>query len=358
MIGGRIKLARESCGYSLRDLEDQIGHLVSAQAIGKYERNEMMPSSNVLLALAKALGVSVDFLLNEEEVSLESVDFRHIPSGGAREHRSVSALVLDAAQRYLELERLFPDTAKAWRAPHAQEFTIGKIEDAEFAASKLRQIWKLGIDPIDSITELLEEQGIKIVHLSLPPEVSGSKAFASSAADDSIALIVVNKDDNGERQRFTMAHELGHLLLQPVDLDHKQCEKAADWFAGAFLMAKEMVERVVGKSRRAITYGELVAAKRVFKVSLAALVVRLKQLGIIAKAVFGQIWGYLVKTGLTAKNAPEPSPIQPEVPGRAQRLALRGVAEQAISESRAAELLRISRRELERLLDPVAVLGA
>src|SRR5690242_15084831 len=110
MIGKRIKLARESCGLSLRDLEGRIDGLVSAQAIGKYERDEMMPSSKVLLGLANALGVAPDFLLSEQDVEVESVEFRHVPAFGARDERCVDAAVIDAVERYLELEGLFPDT--------------------------------------------------------------------------------------------------------------------------------------------------------------------------------------------------------------------------------------------------------
>ena len=52
MIGNRLKRAREAVGLSLRDLEGAIHGQVSAQAIGKYERGEMMPGSTVLLALS------------------------------------------------------------------------------------------------------------------------------------------------------------------------------------------------------------------------------------------------------------------------------------------------------------------
>ena len=63
MIGNRLKRAREALGFSLRELEAAIQGQVSAQAIGKYERDEMMPSSTILLALASPeldlLGLSV-----------------------------------------------------------------------------------------------------------------------------------------------------------------------------------------------------------------------------------------------------------------------------------------------------------
>ena len=57
MIGRKLKVARSAAGLSLRDLSDRIGNRVSAQAIGKYERNEDMPGSAPLLAIAKALDV-------------------------------------------------------------------------------------------------------------------------------------------------------------------------------------------------------------------------------------------------------------------------------------------------------------
>ena len=50
MIGMRLKLARASSGLSLRDLAERMGNVVSAQAIGKYERNEDMPGSRALMS--------------------------------------------------------------------------------------------------------------------------------------------------------------------------------------------------------------------------------------------------------------------------------------------------------------------
>ena|SRR5258706_11238721 len=138
MIGNRIKLAREARGWSLRDLEGQIKGLVSPQAIGKYERNEMTPSSKVLLALASALGVAPEFLLSEKEIELEAVDFRKAPADGAREERAINAAVLDAAERYLELETIFPDTQIVWKVPDARDFKLKRVEDAERAAAFLR----------------------------------------------------------------------------------------------------------------------------------------------------------------------------------------------------------------------------
>jgi Zn-dependent peptidase ImmA (M78 family) len=351
MIGSRLKLAREAAGWSLRELESEIDCLVTAQAIGKYERDEMMPSSKVLLKLASALSVTPEYLLSENEIKLEEVDFRRAPVEGAKDGRSMDARVLDEVDRYLALEAAVPGETIIWHRPSASEFILSCVEDAEHAANRLRMNWRLGIEPIASVTELLEGQGIKVISIPLPTHVSGSKAFARQSHGEPIPMIVVNSQHNGERQRFTLAHELGHLVIDWKGASAKEHEKAADWFAGAFLVCKDMVERVIGRSRTAITLGELIAVKRVFKVSLAALAMRLKQLGIITKSTFGQVWAILTRNGWTVPGAVEPEPIVAEHPSRAKRLALRALAEGAISESKAAELLSIRRRELNEMLE-------
>ena len=78
MIGERIKIARRKSGYSLRSLAVAIEGRVSAQMIGKYERNESTPSSATLVALADALQVPMEYLVSVSKPpkSDEGVQFR------------------------------------------------------------------------------------------------------------------------------------------------------------------------------------------------------------------------------------------------------------------------------------------
>ena len=350
MIGNRLKRAREAMGLSLRELEAAIDGLVSAQAIGKYERDEMMPGSTVLLAMAKALKVRPDFLLATREVELAGIDFRKAPHTAAKEERAVEAVVLDRVERYLELEELLPSAEAAWEAPNAPEFRIKRIEDAEQAADKLRELWKLGIDPIPVMAELLEEKGIKVIAIDLTEDVSGSKAFVRRPHFSDVPVIVVNGRHNGVRQRFTLAHELAHLVLDCVGLSDKEEEKAADRFAGAFLMAKEMMVRLLGGNRTFISLGELAELQKLFKVSIACLVVRCSQLEVLSKAAYGKLWGHIRALGMNSHGAREPNDIRPERPQRMERLCLRAVAEEALSEAKAAELMHMSVRDLDRLM--------
>lgn len=348
MIGSRLKRAREALGLSLRELEAVIQGQVSAQAIGKYERDEMMPSSTILLVVAKALRVSPEYLLSERAIELTGVDFRKAPHAGAKEERAVEALVMEQVERYLELEELLPGVEQPWSAPDNKAFQIQRIEDAEEAAQALRHLWKLGIDPIPSVAELLEDKGVKVIALDLPEAVSGSKAFVQRPDRPDVPVIVVNQGHSGERQRFTLAHELAHLVLRFKGLSDAEQEKAADRFAGAFLMAKEVVLRLLGPHRTSISIGELAELKKLFQVSIASLVVRCGQLGIVSKAVYGRLWAQIKNLGWNSQACGEPGMLQAEVPQRMERLCLRAVAEGALSEARAAELLCISVRELDR----------
>ena len=114
MIGVRLKLARRAAGLSLRDLADAIDGRVTAQAIGRYERNEAMPGSDVLIALAGALDASVDYLLGDPELVLEDLAFRKDAFATRRSEARVEAAVLARLERYLAIEDILGLSSLDW----------------------------------------------------------------------------------------------------------------------------------------------------------------------------------------------------------------------------------------------------
>jgi len=117
MFGERLQLARKKAGLSLRGLADAMAGQVTPQAIGKYERGEMMPSSTVLIALVKALGVSMEFLAAPLDVKLGAIDFRKSSGTSARDRHNVEALVLEHVERYLLVEQVLDLKARLGRPP-------------------------------------------------------------------------------------------------------------------------------------------------------------------------------------------------------------------------------------------------
>ena len=128
-------------------------------------------------------------------------------------------------------------------------------------------------------------------------------------------------------------------------------EKAAHRFAGAFLMPAETLRAEVGAHRRSIGWSELFALKQLFGVSVQALAVRCRDLGIFDKALFQRLYREFSRLGWRSPPYREPHPRMGEEPRRFARLCLRALAEGAISEGKAAELLGISVSELSRRME-------
>ena len=345
MFSERLKLARKRSGLSLRALSSAMDGMVSAQAIGKYERAEMMPSSTVAIALADALEVSLSYLLSPTTVSLESVEFRKLASTRARERAVVEGEVLDHVDRYLQVEVILGIDTTRREVPHGTPYRVTSVEDAERAATAVRTQWNLGGGPIPDMTDLLEERGIKVFKWRLPKSVDGLSCHVRRMGGADVPVVVCSTEKSIERQRFTIAHELGHVFLDiPSDV---RGEKACDRFAAAFLAPGAELMREMGRRRVNFGFAELIEIKHMFGISAAALVMRMRDLGIITEATLGDIFSGIGRSWRTN----EPNPLtRTERPKRFRRLCLRALAENEISESKAAELLRLRVSEIDRIM--------
>jgi Zn-dependent peptidase ImmA (M78 family)/transcriptional regulator with XRE-family HTH domain len=349
MIGQRLKVARTAAGLSLRELQEKIGNLVTAQMIGRYERDEAMPGSAVLIALADALDVSENYLVDQSDLRLEAVEFRKNRITNRKEEASVEATVLDAVERYLTIEDLVGAPSAVWTPPPGAPFPVRSLDEAEAAAARLRTLWNLGLDTIPNLAEFLEERGIKVMVIPLPRSVSGLACKVRQRTGRSVPVIVVNSADTGERQRLTIAHELGHVMLDVRgNLD---AEKAAFRFGSAFLIPAEVLWTEVGQHRRAIAVGELVELKTLFGVSAQAIAYRCKELGIIGPGVHRGLFESFARLGWRSPPYHEPNSVLPENPRRFHRLCYRALAEGVVSEAKAAELLRLSVRHLNAAME-------
>ena len=352
MIGRRLKIARAASGLSLRGLAARIENLVTAQAIGKYEREESMPSSGVLIALANALDVSVDYLVGDQEMVLEAVEFRKKKITSRREQARVEAKVLHLLERYLVIEELLGLSSVEWNRPREAPYPlIQDISESDRAARSLREYWGLGTDPIPNLVELLEKQGIKILCVALA-SISGLTARVSCANRNAVPVIVVNRKDRGERQRFTLAHELGHMVMDVSS--NIDSEKAAHRFAGAFLMPAEALWAEIGKHRKSIGGRELFYLKQLFGASVQAIAYRCKDLGIFSESLFQSLFHEFSRLGWRTPPYKEPYALPGEEPTRFRRLIFRALAEEVISEPKAAELLGLPVRELNWRMEEIA----
>ena len=229
------------------------------------------------------------------------------------------------------------------------------IDDVEELADDLRKKWNLGNNPIPDMTALLEERGIKVLMLELPDNVSGLTCFVHSAnSDDPFPIVIVNQNHPLERRRSTLAHELAHRIFDGEYLGDDE-EKAAQRFAGCFLVQRDHLKRNYGAQPRAkLAYEEIIRLKHIYRVSASALVVRLEQVGVIGKPVVSTLFQTIGRKWRSS----EPDMIENEsdrgvmeAPERFRRITLFALAENYIPLAKAMELLQETPKKIERALN-------
>ncbi len=314
-----------------------------------------MPRSGVLLALTSALNVTEEHLLSEDHLVLQSVEFRKKPSTSVREEAAIEAKWIHLLERYLAIEDLLRLKNVDWEKPRSAPYPVLEIRDAKQAARSVREDWGLGNDPIPQLAALLEERGVKVLSLALE-NIDGLAARVRRKDQMAACVVVVNGGAWAERKRFTLAHELGHMVIDPApSMSDEEIEKAAYRFAGVFLMPADTFRAEMGSNRSSVFLGELAALKERFGVSYQAIAYRCKDLRILKRSTFVRLFKLFNNQGWRKPRYEELAALKPELeePKRFEHLCYRALAENLIGESRVAKLLGITVRELGvRLDDP------
>ncbi len=324
-IGQRIKQARKARNLSMRELAELAR--ISPMAISKYERDQDTPSSGVLLRLAQSLDASIDFFFRPMTATVTLQAYRKHFVLGTKEQEAIQMRIQEWLERYLETEELF---SGEHHPITLLSYDVESPNQVENAAASLRQAWKLGLDPIENLTQLLEDQGIKV------GLVAGFEHFdACTFMADSAPVIVSKADLPGDRQRFNLAHELGHLVLRILgELDP---EDASHRFVGAFLVPAEVARFELGIRRSTLSMNELYLLKHKYGLSMQAWIFRARDLEIITPSMARQLFQRFRANGWHRREPGDEYPS--EKPLRMERLIYRALAEDLISRSKAQELL-------------------
>ncbi len=344
MFSKRLLQARKASGLSLRGLGDQVG--ISHAAIKKYEDGEAKPSSDILLKLAKALQVRTEYFFRPDIIpALGSINYRKHSALPKKQLNAISQKIIDLIERRIELENLFPQASKGLLSP-INNFpqAIKEHSDIEMAGEAVREAWKLGIDPILDLIDIFEMQGIRVFAVNIADDVKFDGLCAEVLNKP---VIVISSNWPGDRQRFTLAHELGHLLLSGLLDPNINEERACNHFAGAFLFPRESVINELGKNRTSIEVKELALLKEEFGISMVGILFRALHLEIISKNYWDQMIRLFRKKGWHKK---EPGKSYPqETPRVFEQFVFHALAEDCIGESKAAELLSLPLTDFRRM---------
>lgn len=330
----RMKIARMMKGLSLQALSDAMEGMVSKQALHKYEQGKIQPSPAVLEHLAEVLGLPISYFY-ATPFSLCKLEFRLDKKVPQSSFKQISATAQLKMEQYLKLDQLMAQPSSV--SNPISHLTIRSCSDVELAARELRAAWQMGNFPIASVYEVLETNGIKIIELEAGARnVLGFSTFANST----IPLVMINltANETTERKRFTSLHELGHIFLVfAEEVSDELKERYCSRFAGAMLCPEMTMANELGSNRNKLTLNELISIKNRYGISIAALVHRAKDLGIISDQYYQYIFNHYIH-----QNRKEDGwggyPIQ-EHTDRYARLLQRAIVEKYLTWEEATELL-------------------
>lgn len=333
-IGINLKRIRLLKNLSLNEAGKLLN--MTATAVSKYEKGEIIPDSKKLIDFANAYNVnSIDLLKVYNAPKMKFNSFRKRKRLVGQNLELLENLIQDEVAKYLEVIEL---NNTALQSIKLKKYLCNSLEDAENAANDFRNFIKISNkQPISDLTNIFENLGIVIIHIKNPDGRFDDFDGLSEFVNNIPVIVILDGIKDGARQRFTIAHELGHLLLNIKDEELDE-EKLCNRFASALLMPKEAVINEFGLSRNHINFFELTAFKLEFKVSYTAIAYRLKDLNIISDYFYKNLSIYLSQR--IGKN--DSNPIQPETSYQFKKIVYKLEADEIISISKACELLGVS----------------
>ena len=353
LVAGNLARYRKGLNISQEALAELVG--VTRQSINNYETAKTLPDSKTLSALARALGVKLDDLLRPESETLPNFRFRAHASFD--KNPQFAALVLGLLEDYTALEQGLgiPTYAPESTPYHRLE---GNEQSIAHIANQFRHRLGLGDGPILNLFTAVEAIGLKVLRWDIPiPEFFGLSACSLNQG----AFVLVNTHNiNIERQLFTLAHEIGHLILHRDDYEDRLIsqetkreetarEAVANYFASHLLVSQDALNRAVYE------LPNLIDLKAHFRVSYTMMLMRLEQMG---KLNYGdaiqKIRGKYKRhygQSLPKNQEIEPALSESDFPlnQRFHQLIWKALEAGKVSELKAAELLHLNITDMRQL---------
>lgn len=307
MAGARIRLARDVREVSQADLARKIE--VSLMLLSRCERDERVLRPPELQRLADALRFPPRFFEAGGNIvgALGDVQFRKKSATlAAHRRRAVAEMNCGSILAGAMTEMLgAPPLTLEFHALRHTDYH----DSPALAAHSVARGFQLPPGPIRNLTEAVEAAGIFVFVFDMGDDVFGLSHWPT----DRPPVICINSRMTGDRYRWTLAHELGHLAMHTKDADIASMERQADEFAAELLMPREDIYG----SLRGLTLQKMRDLKHDWGVSMQALIRRAHELELMSDYEARQHFITFAKRGWRKQ---EPEMLQPERPRVVARL--------------------------------------
>ncbi len=291
----KIIIAREFNKLTQKELIEKLEEIdkkITQGELSKIEQGLRKDISDDLLdAISTILDFPKDFFLTHwERQNIKGGLYRKRQSLKKKDEGFVDSSVNLFIQTFIDLSKNFE--INTIKIPH---FSTNENTSPANIAKKAREFWNVAHGPIQDLTTMLEDNGIVINYLN----ISEQEFDGYSCMLDNFYFIFINPDMPADRLRFTIAHELGHLVMKNENIPYPMCDEEANKFASEFLMPEEDIKLDLKNLNCEKAY----FLKPKWKVSMAALIRRAYDLEVITKSRYTSLNVQMSKLGYR-KNEP------------------------------------------------------
>lgn len=257
-----LVVAREARGMTQGELADRLE--TTQGRISKFEAGLLSVGADDIAEIAKALDFPDSFFYQTDKVyGFGSPCFYH------RKRTKMPVGDLRQLQARLNIFRFHVTRLiRGVEVGTTSEFVRMDVDENGGPANVARLVrhqWGLGPGPIKNVVNAVESAGAIVLALPL-----GSRSIdaISQIAPGCPPVIFVNADIPGDRLRFTLMHEVGHIIMHQLPSDNM--EEQADKFAAEFLMPEFEVKPIL----RNVKLSSLPPLKSQWGVAMSALIKR------------------------------------------------------------------------------------
>lgn len=283
-----ISIAREARDLTQTDLASRLS--ISQGKFSKIESGLLGISDDLVHRLSIILDFPEDFFTQTEPIyGLGGNIIYHHRKRQALSKREIEKIHARIHIRRIHLSKLFKqiDIVPSKIEPHdVDEYDGG----AQEVARAVRAHWMLPPGPIENVTRTIEDAGGMVMQCNFETKLIDA---VSQIVPGLPPLFFINTDIPVDRLRFTLAHELGHLILHNNSIPYPEMEKEADAFAAEFLMpAKEIMPMLIG-----LIFPKLAPLKQYWKASMGSILYQAEHLGAITARKARYLWMQMGKLG-------------------------------------------------------------
>ncbi|MDG4905986.1 XRE family transcriptional regulator [Mesorhizobium sp. WSM4898] len=296
--GAMLRLARQFRGFHQKELADRIG--VDAAILSRAENGALQPSQAVIESCAEALSVRTTFFEKNYHPSGLPLSFH--PMWRKRQsvsQREVDRVLAGANIRAMHLRELMPSIIfePELKLPQYEPGEYGR--DCREIAKLVRRAWGIPAGPLINLTDYVERAGIFVFHSDLEKiDVDGLTLRLAGLPP----IVVLNANLPADRMRFTLAHELAHLVMHSVP-SPSEMENEANEFASGLLIPADDI-RPYFKGRR-IDLQLVARLKPEWRVSMAALLFAAGELGYVGPGQKQLLWKRYSAMGYKSRGEPQ-----------------------------------------------------